>query len=106
MPMTTEELFSASVGIGPSTRVEWDPQLDTALCPIASALINLTSVATVIYATQVDGVHNWTGYNVLLVSEYIRVGWKPYIQLNAIGDFVYGGRAVVYALLAATDPVR
>ncbi|KAJ7107918.1 hypothetical protein C8R44DRAFT_986980 [Mycena epipterygia] len=57
------------------------------LYPIASALINLTSVACVIHATQEDGVHNWTGYRVLLVS-----------------DFVYGGRAVVYALLAATDP--
>ncbi|KAJ7176998.1 hypothetical protein C8R46DRAFT_989178 [Mycena filopes] len=57
------------------------------LYPIASALINLTSVACVIHATQQDGVHNWTGYRVLLVS-----------------DFVYGGRAGVYALLAATDP--
>ncbi|KAJ7582057.1 hypothetical protein C8J56DRAFT_243398 [Mycena floridula] len=57
------------------------------LYPFASALINLTSVACVIHATQQDGVHNWTGYHVLLVS-----------------DFVYGGRAVVYALLAATDP--
>ncbi|KAJ7694824.1 hypothetical protein B0H17DRAFT_902867, partial [Mycena rosella] len=57
------------------------------LYPIASALINLTSVACVIHATQEDGVHNWTGYRVLLVS-----------------DFVYGGRAVLYALLAATDP--
>ncbi|KAJ7091305.1 hypothetical protein C8R43DRAFT_1142035 [Mycena crocata] len=57
------------------------------LYPIASALINLTSVACVIHATKEDGVHNWTGYRVLLVS-----------------DFVYGGRAVVYALLAITDP--
>ncbi|KAJ7086823.1 hypothetical protein B0H15DRAFT_781892 [Mycena belliarum] len=55
--------------------------------PIASALINLTSVACVIHATKENGVHNWTGYHVLLVS-----------------DFVYGGRAIVYALLAATDP--
>ncbi|KAJ7779698.1 hypothetical protein B0H16DRAFT_1829930 [Mycena metata] len=57
------------------------------LYPIASALINLTSVACVIHATQNDGVHNWTGYRVLLLS-----------------DFVYGGRAVLYALLSATDP--
>ncbi|KAJ7458751.1 hypothetical protein B0H11DRAFT_2242806 [Mycena galericulata] len=57
------------------------------LYPLASALINLTSVACVIHATKDDGVHNWTDYHVLLVS-----------------DFVYGGRAVLYALLAATDP--
>ncbi|KAJ7171316.1 hypothetical protein C8R46DRAFT_1190684 [Mycena filopes] len=55
--------------------------------PIASALINLTSVACVIHATANDGVHDWTGYRVLLLS-----------------DFVYGGRAILYALLAATDP--
>ncbi|KAJ7196631.1 hypothetical protein GGX14DRAFT_403093 [Mycena pura] len=55
--------------------------------PIVSAVINLTSVVCVIHITQGDGVHNWTGYSVLLVS-----------------DFVYGGRAVLYALLAATDP--
>ncbi|KAJ7042309.1 hypothetical protein C8F04DRAFT_994076 [Mycena alexandri] len=57
------------------------------LYPVASALINLTSVACVMHATQKDGVHDWTGYRVLLLS-----------------DFVYGGRAVLYALLAATDP--
>ncbi|KAF7328327.1 hypothetical protein MVEN_02548100 [Mycena venus] len=55
--------------------------------PVVSAVINLTSVACVIHITQEDGVHNWTGYSVLLVS-----------------DFVYGGRAVLYALLAVTDP--
>ncbi|KAJ7785435.1 hypothetical protein B0H14DRAFT_3163887 [Mycena olivaceomarginata] len=32
-------------------------------------------------------VHDWTGYRVLLLS-----------------DFVYGGRSIMYALLAATDP--
>ncbi|KAJ6486266.1 hypothetical protein DFH09DRAFT_390112 [Mycena vulgaris] len=58
-----------------------------AIYPVVSAVINLTSVACVIHITQEDGVHNWTGYSVLLVS-----------------DFVYGGRAVLYALLAATDP--
>ncbi|KAL0568958.1 hypothetical protein V5O48_013012 [Marasmius crinis-equi] len=57
------------------------------LYPIASALMNLTSVVCVIHATKEGGVHNWTGYRILLLS-----------------DFVYGGRAVVYALLAATDP--
>ncbi|KAJ7896592.1 hypothetical protein B0H13DRAFT_1885096 [Mycena leptocephala] len=55
--------------------------------PIASALFNLTSVVCVIHATQNDGVHNWTGYRVLLLS-----------------DFVYGGRSILYALLAVTDP--
>ncbi|KAJ7893378.1 hypothetical protein B0H14DRAFT_3671873 [Mycena olivaceomarginata] len=50
-------------------------------------VINLTSVACVIHITQEDGVHNWTGYSVLLVS-----------------DFLYGVRAALYALLAATDP--
>jgi hypothetical protein len=42
----------------------------TVLYPIASALINLTSVACVIHATQQDGVHNWTDYRVLLLSEF------------------------------------
>ncbi|KAJ6589501.1 hypothetical protein B0H19DRAFT_238379 [Mycena capillaripes] len=55
--------------------------------PIASAVFNLISVVCVIHATQNDGVHNWLGYRVLLLS-----------------DFVYGGRSVMYALLAATDP--
>ncbi|KAJ7659134.1 hypothetical protein DFH06DRAFT_1269160 [Mycena polygramma] len=57
--------------------------------PIASAIFNLISVVCVIHATQNDGVHNWTDYRVLLLS-----------------DFVYGGRSIMYALLAATDPVR
>ncbi|KAJ6518206.1 hypothetical protein C8R47DRAFT_1312669 [Mycena vitilis] len=55
--------------------------------PIASAIFNLISVVCVIHATQNDGVHNWTDYRVLLLS-----------------DFVYGGRSIMYALLAATDP--
>ncbi|KAJ7241306.1 hypothetical protein B0H12DRAFT_1024172, partial [Mycena haematopus] len=59
------------------------------LYPVASALINLTSVVCVIHATRQDGVKTWADYRVLLLS-----------------DFVYGGRAVVYACLAATDPVR
>ncbi|KAF8140915.1 hypothetical protein K438DRAFT_1636712 [Mycena galopus ATCC 62051] len=56
--------------------------------PIASALINVTSVACVIHATREDGIKNWTDYRVLLLS-----------------DLVYGGRAILYACLAATDPV-
>ncbi|KAF7346925.1 hypothetical protein MVEN_01444900 [Mycena venus] len=55
--------------------------------PISSALINLTSVACVIHDTRQDGVHNWTDYHVLL-----------------LGDSVYGGRAVLYALFAIMDP--
>ncbi|KAJ7336853.1 hypothetical protein DFH08DRAFT_964811 [Mycena albidolilacea] len=55
--------------------------------PITSALINLTSVACVIHDTRQDGVHNWTDYHVLL-----------------LGDSVYGGRTVVYALFAIMDP--
>ncbi|KAJ7824131.1 hypothetical protein B0H13DRAFT_2375670 [Mycena leptocephala] len=55
--------------------------------PIASALFNLTSVICVIHATQNDGVHNWTGYCVLLLSE-----------------FIYGGRSILYGLLAVTVP--
>jgi hypothetical protein len=76
----------------------------TVLYPIASALINLTSVACVIHATQQDGVHNWTDYRVLLLSEFLGRP-RAFIHLRWIGDFVYGGRSVLYALLAATDPV-
>ncbi|KAF7328502.1 hypothetical protein MVEN_02537200 [Mycena venus] len=55
--------------------------------PITSALINVTSVACVIHATREEGIKNWTDYHVLLLS-----------------DLVYGGRAILYACLAATDP--
>ncbi|KAJ6538001.1 hypothetical protein B0H19DRAFT_1382605 [Mycena capillaripes] len=55
--------------------------------PIASALFNLISVVCVIHVTQNDGVHTWVDYRILLLS-----------------DFVYGGRSIMYALLAATDP--
>jgi len=55
--------------------------------PVASALFNLISVVCVIHATQNDGVHTWVDYRILLLS-----------------DFVYGGRSILYALLAATDP--
>ncbi|KAJ6574221.1 hypothetical protein B0H19DRAFT_935020 [Mycena capillaripes] len=66
--------------------------------PVVSAVINLTSVACVIHITQ-NGVHNWTGYSVLSGTSLIAS------HSDEIGDFVYGGRAVLYALLAATDPV-
>ncbi|KAI0685276.1 hypothetical protein BC835DRAFT_533554 [Cytidiella melzeri] len=59
------------------------------LYPMTSCIINLTSIMCVIHATVTDGVHTKTDYNVLLLS-----------------DFLYGGRAVVYALLAITDPIR
>ncbi|KAJ7114308.1 hypothetical protein C8R44DRAFT_710139 [Mycena epipterygia] len=55
--------------------------------PVASALINLTSVVCEIHDTQSDGVQTWTDYHYLLV-----------------GDAVYGGRAVLYALLTLVDP--
>ncbi|KAJ7822637.1 hypothetical protein B0H14DRAFT_3470618 [Mycena olivaceomarginata] len=55
--------------------------------PIASALINVTSAVCVIHATREAGIKNWTDYRILLLS-----------------DFVYGGRAILYACLVATDP--
>ncbi|KAL0056942.1 hypothetical protein AAF712_016441, partial [Marasmius tenuissimus] len=58
-----------------------------ALYPIASCVVNLLSIATVLHSTFSNGIHDTTDYNVLLLS-----------------DFLYGGRAIVYALLAATDP--
>ncbi|KAK7038594.1 hypothetical protein R3P38DRAFT_2906648 [Favolaschia claudopus] len=57
------------------------------LYPLASAVVNLTSVVCVIHATRHNGVQNWTDYRILLLS-----------------DFIYGGRAILYACLAATDP--
>ncbi|KAI0338337.1 hypothetical protein BDW22DRAFT_706151 [Trametopsis cervina] len=61
--------------------------LRIAMYPLTSCVINLTSIMCVIHATVTDGVHTRTDYNILLLS-----------------DFLYGGRAVVYALLAVTDP--
>ncbi|KAI0029245.1 hypothetical protein K488DRAFT_88911 [Vararia minispora EC-137] len=58
-----------------------------ALYPMASCIVNLTSIATVIHTTITNGVHSRADYNILLLS-----------------DFLYGGRAIVYAVLAATDP--
>ncbi|KAF4565329.1 G-protein coupled receptors family 2 profile 2 domain-containing protein [Pleurotus pulmonarius] len=58
-----------------------------AMYPLVSCAINLTSVMCVIHATVTSGVHSTTDYRILLLS-----------------DFLYGGRSLAYALLAATDP--
>lgn len=58
------------------------------LYPATSCLINATNVALVLVGT-IRGVTNTAEYNALLLS-----------------DFLYGARAIVYGLLAATDPVR
>lgn len=104
--------------------------------PLTSCVINLTSIMCVIHATVTDGVHTRTvriapppslslspssvlfvltsfdvkDYNILLLSEYCtshsRTLCTTDLILSSTGDFLYGGRAVVYALLAVTDPVR
>ncbi|KAF7376978.1 hypothetical protein MSAN_00115700 [Mycena sanguinolenta] len=61
--------------------------LRVALYPAFSCVVNLLSIATVLHSTISNGIHNTTDYNVLLLS-----------------DFLYGGRAIVYGLLAASDP--
>ncbi|KAK7030181.1 hypothetical protein R3P38DRAFT_3266949 [Favolaschia claudopus] len=61
--------------------------LRVALYPAFSCVVNLLSIATVLHSTIANGIHNDTDYNVLLLS-----------------DFLYGGRAIVYGLLAASDP--
>ncbi|KAF8139343.1 hypothetical protein K438DRAFT_1785761 [Mycena galopus ATCC 62051] len=61
--------------------------LRVALYPAFSCVVNLLSIATVLHSTIANGIHNTTDYNVLLLS-----------------DFLYGGRAIVYSLLAASDP--
>ncbi|ESK86570.1 hypothetical protein Moror_9798 [Moniliophthora roreri MCA 2997] len=61
--------------------------LRVALYPTASCCVNLLSVVTALHSTVSHGIHDQTDYNVLLLS-----------------DFLYGGRAIVYALLAASDP--
>ncbi|KAJ3876404.1 hypothetical protein F5051DRAFT_292356, partial [Lentinula edodes] len=58
-----------------------------ALYPLASMIINLLSVMCVIHATVTGGEHSMNDYRILLLS-----------------DFLYGGRAVVYALLTTADP--
>ncbi|KAL0059314.1 hypothetical protein AAF712_013941 [Marasmius tenuissimus] len=50
-------------------------------------LVNLLSIATILYSTDSNGIHDSTDYNFLLLN-----------------DFLYGGRIIVYGLLAATDP--
>ncbi|ESK83008.1 hypothetical protein Moror_11760 [Moniliophthora roreri MCA 2997] len=61
--------------------------LRVALYPLTSCCVNLLSIVPVVHTTVSHGIHNRTDYNILLLS-----------------DFLYGGRAVVYALLAASDP--
>ncbi|KAJ7890113.1 hypothetical protein B0H14DRAFT_2336512, partial [Mycena olivaceomarginata] len=62
--------------------------LRVVLYPVFSCVVNLLSIATVLHSTIANGINNTTDYNVLLLS-----------------DFLYGGRAIVYGLLAASDPV-
>ncbi|TFK47351.1 hypothetical protein OE88DRAFT_1666072 [Heliocybe sulcata] len=57
------------------------------LYPAVSCIINVTSIACVLHTSLTDGVHSEEDYSFLLLS-----------------DFLYGGRGLVYALLAATDP--
>ncbi|KZV77354.1 hypothetical protein PENSPDRAFT_679527 [Peniophora sp. CONT] len=57
-----------------------------ALYPAASCVINMTSVVTVMHSTTSNGIQNANDYDILLLS-----------------DFLYGGRVIVYAILAATD---
>ncbi|KAJ3812841.1 hypothetical protein EV368DRAFT_82866 [Lentinula lateritia] len=58
-----------------------------ALYPLASCFVNVLSIFTALHSTLTDGIHDQEDYNILLLS-----------------DFLYGGRAIVYALLAASDP--
>ncbi|KAF8184352.1 hypothetical protein K438DRAFT_1837954 [Mycena galopus ATCC 62051] len=55
--------------------------LRVALYPAFSCVVNLLSIATVLHSTITNGIHNTTR-----------------------GDFLYGGRAIVYGLLGASDP--
>ncbi|ESK83011.1 hypothetical protein Moror_11763 [Moniliophthora roreri MCA 2997] len=61
--------------------------LRVALYPLTSCCVNLLSIVTVVHTTISHGIHNRTDYDMLLLS-----------------DFLFGGRAIVYALLAASDP--
>ncbi|KIY72354.1 hypothetical protein CYLTODRAFT_417934 [Cylindrobasidium torrendii FP15055 ss-10] len=58
-----------------------------ALYPFASLVINSITVACDLYASVSDGITTEIAYRVLLLN-----------------DFCYGGRSIVYALLAITDP--
>ncbi|KAJ8503006.1 hypothetical protein ONZ45_g11232 [Pleurotus djamor] len=58
-----------------------------ALYPIVSCFVNFLSIVTALHTTFSNGINDETDYNILLLS-----------------DFLYGGRAIAYALLALTDP--
>ncbi|KIY65767.1 hypothetical protein CYLTODRAFT_424065 [Cylindrobasidium torrendii FP15055 ss-10] len=58
-----------------------------ALYPLASLVINSITVACDLYASVSSGVKTRTAFRILLLN-----------------DFCYGGRSVVYALLALSDP--
>ncbi|THU95969.1 hypothetical protein K435DRAFT_665418 [Dendrothele bispora CBS 962.96] len=62
--------------------------LRIALYPLVSCLVNVLSVFTALHSTVAKGINNSSDYNILLLS-----------------DFLYGGRAIAYAILAASDPV-
>ncbi|EIM79404.1 uncharacterized protein STEHIDRAFT_116593 [Stereum hirsutum FP-91666 SS1] len=64
-----------------------------ALYPIASCVFNLLGVVPVVHATATDGIHDQNEYRVLLLTDK-----------ELPGDILYGGRTIVYALLAASDP--
>ncbi|THU95965.1 hypothetical protein K435DRAFT_859049 [Dendrothele bispora CBS 962.96] len=55
--------------------------------PLASCFVNLLSIFTALHSTMINDYGSQTDYNILLLS-----------------DFLYGGRPVVYATLAALDP--
>lgn len=79
----------------PLNRVKWHSGPDGTSRQVISLHVCLTYEAVFLQ-----------DYNVLLLSKALTC-WNA-IVLNAtfeIGDFLYGGRAVVYALLAASDPV-
>ncbi|THV00194.1 hypothetical protein K435DRAFT_794311 [Dendrothele bispora CBS 962.96] len=57
------------------------------LYPLVSCFINLLSTFASVFSTINNGYHNQTDYHILLLS-----------------DCLYGGRPLVYAILAASDP--
>ncbi|KAF9260000.1 hypothetical protein L218DRAFT_947097 [Marasmius fiardii PR-910] len=90
---TTHALYGTAPAprIIKATRYKWII-FRVALYPVVSCLVNLLSVAAVLHSTISDGIHDATDYDVLLLS------------MASYCDFLYGGRAIVYGLLAATDP--
>ncbi|THU96007.1 hypothetical protein K435DRAFT_797696 [Dendrothele bispora CBS 962.96] len=60
---------------------------DTAPHAVRSVDYRRIVLRIALHSTVAGGIHNSTDYNILLLS-----------------DFLYGGRAIVYALLAASDP--